>query len=298
MRILMCPPDFFVIEKEINKWMKKENQPDRYLSKKQWVRPVQIYTTLEADPWFIEPDPDCQDMCFTANTGWCRWGILLRANFKGAVAEARARELIRHEKWFKDRQKILGLEIVPWPSPSHGFGGQADVVTVGKNKESIILLMGYGQKNRTEYEAKDIIREVHGLLPDQVIPMRLVNDDFYDFDTTCLYVPPFDNSEEVLIYYPGAYDAAGRRVINSLPIDPRDIIAVTDEEAHNFVCNGVFIRDPNGRTNIIMNQPSERLMSILKERGFVVWVVDTSEFLKSGGSVRCLSLFLPDKNWL
>ena len=35
-RILMCPPDFYGIEYEINPWMHRERQVDRPIAVEQW----------------------------------------------------------------------------------------------------------------------------------------------------------------------------------------------------------------------------------------------------------------------
>ena len=43
---------------------------------------------------------------------------------------------------------------------------------------------------------------------------------------------------------------------------------------------------------VFLNQPSDRLSEALKRRGFEVVGLDLSEFLKAGGSAKCLTLRL------
>ena len=88
------------------------------------------------------------------------------------------------------------------------------------------------------------------------------------------------------MYYPGAFDNYGNAVIEAnIPKDKR--IPVTLEEARAFACNTVAIGD-----TIIFNKSSERLIDVMREKGFQVIPLDMSEFLKSGGSTKCLTLRL------
>lgn len=68
-------------------------------------------------------------------------------------------------------------------------------------------------------------------------------------------------------------------------IPPELLIEVTPEEAADFACNAVNIDDA-----VILNRPSARLREILGARGFNVVGLDMGEFLKSGGSCKCLTL--------
>lgn len=287
MRVLMCQTDYFRIDIEINDWMDKNRQPDQDRARRQWQRIVSIYERLGVIYWFIEPEPECQDMCFAANAGWCRWGKVILSNFVAPkVAEVRQAEILYYENWFrKYRAKMLGIEIVPFPMPGKGFEGQGDVVTVGSGKNDSLILVGYGQ-GRTDYEAAQALAQVHRLSKDQVIPLRLVNGKFYHLDTACLFIPP-----KTLLYYPDAFDAAGKRILETLPVEP---LPVDDEDAYRFVCNGVFVQGRTG-TTVVINRPSKKLEDQLHNRGYRVCRINTSEFIKSGGSVRCLTFFLPEE---
>jgi N-dimethylarginine dimethylaminohydrolase len=87
-----------------------------------------------------------------------------------------------------------------------------------------------------------------------------------------------------LIYSPDAFDAYGNQVIEA-NVPPEKRIPVTPEEASNFACNSVNVFD-----TVIFNEGSHRLADALRERGFNVIQVALSEFLKSGGSSKCLTL--------
>jgi len=66
-KILMCSPDFFDIEYEINPWMDFDNQVDTALARKQWKELYQVYTEkLGWDVQLINPIKHLPDMVFTS----------------------------------------------------------------------------------------------------------------------------------------------------------------------------------------------------------------------------------------
>lgn len=286
-RVLMCQPDFLRIDIEINEWMDKAHPPHPKRARQQWQRVMREYDKLGVELWFIEAEQESQDMCFTANAGWCRWGKVVLSNFVSPkVAKARRHEPYHYERWFgKYRAPLLGVEIVQFPLVDVSFEGQGDVVTVGRGKSNSVVLVGYGQ-GRTDYRAVEALRQIHNFQKDQVVGIRLVNPKFYHLDTACLYIPP-----STFLYYPDAFDIAGKRIIEGLGMN---LLTVDEEDANRFVCNGVFIEQED-KTTILMNSPSQKLDDQLQARGYRVVSVDTSEFIKSGGSVRCLTLFLPEE---
>lgn len=287
MRVLMCPPDFLRIEKVINSWMDEKRQPYLTLARRQWQNILKAYLEVGMELWFIEPEPECQDMCFSANAGWCRWGKVILSNFKGKIAEVRQPEVSKYFDWFsRYRAKLLNVEVIPFPEPGIAFEGQGDVVTidVGKSKEDAIVLMGFGQ-NRTDFEAAEVLRAIHKEL--RVIPIRLVDSFFYHLDTACIFIPP-----KTFMYYPKAFGPDAIQIIKTLPAD---LIEIEEEDAFHFVCNGVFVRELWGKVAFITNKISLRLKARLWSRGIRVVEVYTTEFMKSGGSARCLTLFLPEE---
>lgn len=61
------------------------------------------------------------------------------------------------------------------------------------------------------------------------------------------------------------------------------------ENAGHFACNAV-----NVDKMIFLNRASGQLVPALQERGFEVRQVPLSEFLKAGGSAKCLTLKLTE----
>ncbi|HTN76501.1 MAG TPA: amidinotransferase, partial [Pirellulaceae bacterium] len=53
--ILMCPPDFYEIDYEINPWMDRSHPADRSLAKQQWQALYEILQSLGAKVSLLEP---------------------------------------------------------------------------------------------------------------------------------------------------------------------------------------------------------------------------------------------------
>ena len=120
---------------------------------------------------------------------------------------------------------------------------------------------------------------VGGLLgADDVVPMRLVDPRFYHLDTCFMYL---GGPDRLAIYYPGAFDPLDVPVLE----EQCTLIPVTEEDAVQFVCNSVVI----GNTVIMPENDAEVTQKII-DAGFNVTKVVATEFMKAGGSLRCLSL--------
>ena len=117
----------------------------------------------------------------------------------------------------------------------------------------------------------------------EVQPLELCDPCFYHLDTC--FCPLEDG---YLLYYPGAFTDAGKATIESrIPAGQR--FAVNREDASRFACNAVNI----GK-KIILNQASRGMTTWLTERGFTIIETPLTEFMKSGGAAKCLSLRLDE----
>lgn len=292
LRILVCSPDYIDIQEEINIHMKKTQKPNVKKARAQWQELVAAYMTLgveNVEVWFLDPVPGLQDMCFTANGGWCRWGKVILSNFSHRIRHA---EQLYYEHWFNaHRVKMLGIEIYKLP-PFVYFEGQGDVVTIGHKGVLPTVLMGYGQ-GRTDYEAAKHLAKIHGLDEDNVIPMRLVDPRFYHLDMASNFIEP----RNLFVYHREAFDSSAKRVISSLQVE---LYPVNIEDANNFTCNGVFIERKTTRSEIsdviyIASNPTDTFVKDMENHDIEVWRRDVSEFHKSGGANRCLTFFLPEE---
>jgi len=113
----------------------------------------------------------------------------------------------------------------------------------------------------------------------RVIPLELVDDYYYHLDTC--FCPL---SVTAAIYFPGAFDAYGNNVLKELV---PELIPVREEEAKRFACNAVVV----GRT-VVTNTGCLQLHAELRARGFEPRETALDEFVKAGGSAKCLTLRL------
>ena len=166
------------------------------------------------------------------------------------------------ESWARSRE----LEVVHLPH-GYNFEGAGDALFCGET-----LFAGY--RFRSDVKSHQWIGERLGA---EVLPLELIDPRFYHLDT-CFC--PLD--ADLALYYSGAFDEYGRSVLRSrIP----NLIEVAVEEAISFSCNAVVV----GKT-VILNEGAPKLAKELQERGFGVRPLAFSEFIKSGGSSKCLTL--------
>ena len=67
--ILMCPPDFYGIQYEINPWMSRDVPSDAVKSREQWKSLHDLLVDLGVDVRLMEPVKGLPDLVFTANAG-------------------------------------------------------------------------------------------------------------------------------------------------------------------------------------------------------------------------------------
>jgi N-dimethylarginine dimethylaminohydrolase len=112
-----------------------------------------------------------------------------------------------------------------------------------------------------------------------VLPLELIDAYYYHLDTCFCPLAP-----GAAIYFPGAFDDYGRRVLTA---NVPTLIKVNAEEARSFACNAVVA----GQT-VITNVGCPKLHNQLRAAGFMPAETPLSEFVKAGGSAKCLTLRL------
>jgi N-dimethylarginine dimethylaminohydrolase len=260
-RILMCPPDYYGIEYEINPWMKRERgaSPDR--ARAQWRRLYAALVGLGAQVELMAPQPGLPDLVFTANAGMLYGQRFFSSRFRH---EVRARETPHFDAWFAAH----GFTVEHLPAGVY-FEGAGDALFCGSS-----LFAGY--RIRSDVQGHQHLAQ---LLHLQVLPLELINPYFYHLDTCFCPLAPGQ-----ALYYPGAFDAYGRRVIEAnIP----QLLAASEADANRFGCNAVVV----GKT-VVLNAGCEQLAAGLRAWGYTPVQVELDEFIKSGGSAKCLTLRL------
>jgi N-dimethylarginine dimethylaminohydrolase len=260
-RILMCPPDYYGIEYEINPWMSRAHGSTPEKARQQWSALHEALLSLGVAVELMAPQQGLPDLVFTANAGLIFGNRFFSSRFRH---EVRARETPHFDAWFAAH----GFAIEHLPKGIF-FEGAGDALFCGAT-----LFAGY--RIRSDVQGHQYLA---GMLGKQVLPLELVNTRFYHLDTCFCPLAPGE-----AIYFPGAFDAYGQKVIeNSIA----KLLPVEETEAHRFGCNAVVI----GKT-VVLNSGCPKLAAGLEHWGYRTVAVELDEFLKAGGSAKCLTLRL------
>ncbi len=260
-RILMCPPDHYGIEYEINPWMDRAVGSDHPLSIVQWQALHDILVGLGVEVERLDPVAGLPDLVFTANAGLVHGRLFLSSRFRHGVRQG---ETPHYDAWARGH----GFEVVRLPAGFH-FEGAGDALFCGET-----LYAGY--RFRSDARSHQWIGERLGV---EVLPLELVDPRYYHLDTCFCPI-----AEDAAIYYPGAFDDYGRSVLRGRIAT---LIEVTAEEATSFSCNAVVV----GRT-VVLNEGVPKLSRSLVRAGFAVIPTSLTEFIKAGGSAKCLTIRL------
>ena len=133
------------------------------------------------------------------------------------------------------------------------------------------------------YRTHESVYEDVGRLTDATIVLfELKNPRFYHLDT-CLSIL----SDHSVLACREAFTDRGWQTLNQLF---SDVIRVSSVEADspNFACNA---HSPDAK-HVIIQKGCTATNLALEQRGFKPVECDTSEFIKSGGSVFCMKLML------
>jgi N-dimethylarginine dimethylaminohydrolase len=257
----MCPPKYYGIEYEINPWMSRRRRSDQGEARRQWEGLRKKLRQLGAEVSCLAPVQGLPDLVFTANAALIYERIAVLSRFRRFQRQGEERH---YEAWLAAH----GFEIRRLP-PGMSFEGAGDALICGES-----LFAGY--RVRSDILAHQKIAETIGC---RVIPLELIDPRFYHLDT-CFC--PLDMASTV--YYPPAFDAYGRKALRE---SVEDLIPVIPEEACEFACNAVVL----GRS-VVTNTGCPELHCELAERGFTPYATPLGEFLKAGGSAKCLTLRL------
>jgi len=292
---LMCKPAYFEVSYAINPWMTANiGRVDQALAARQWQ---QLYETLlpHASIQLIEPVAGLPDMVFTANAGL----VNNKAGLSNIPNESmdlstplprREREQTNHcvsntmkevivstfrhaerrgesqhyQKFFTDahyRLKNIASNII--------FEGAGDALFDTQGE------LWFGSGPRSDVAA---IQEIAATLDVKINALELVDPRWYHLDTA--FCPL--SSGYALAYKKALSADSVSTIQNKLG---EKVIWVSDEDALNFACNAICLDH-----EVILYRASTELKAALKRYNFTVVEIDVSEFMKSGGSCKCMTL--------
>jgi N-dimethylarginine dimethylaminohydrolase len=211
----------------------------------------------------MTPVSGLPDLVFTANAGIVvgRTAVISRFRYP-----ERQREEVAFTRWFRGH----GYDVVTLAPDLH-FEGAGD----------LLGFPGYwfgGYRQRSDIRVFPLLSE---RFHREIIPLELIDGRFYHLDT-CFC--PLSGGE--LLYFPSAFDRYGQAAIaERIPAERR--IPVPEEDALKFACNAVCVQD-----HIILPSGCPTTEHLLRAKGYRTRAVALDEFMKSGGSAKCLTLAL------
>lgn len=272
-RVLMVEPHGFRIEYAINPHMRdasgKLNQIDSTKARVQWENFKKTFQGLGLEVLTLPGATDFPDMTFCANQTFPIKdskgnAALIMGNMKN---EPRKGEV----NYFADWAENQGFRI--FAAPQFSFEGCGDAIW---NYETGEIYGGHGF--RTDALAYE---EIERRFPLKFIRVPLVNEEFYHLDT-CFAVLRSDVAAYV-------EEAFSKDIVEMFRSKFKTLIQIPYEEAKkNFAGNMCGV----GGHSVVMQAGSTQTMKQLSTNRFEVIEVDTSEFIKAGGSVFCLKQFL------
>ena len=270
--VVLTTPAHFDVTYVINPHMAdRVGTVNQKVAAQQWKALRAAYQALDVRVHTVDGQPGLPDMVFCANqtlpyvtpdAATC--GVVLSRMH----AAERSPEVPHYARFFSDH----GFTVRTLPDAlDSDFEGMGDAIW---HPERHLLWGGYGF--RTDVAAYDAIAK---MLDVPVLALRLDDPDFYHLDT-CFSVLDADS----VLIYPDVFDADGRALINRF--FGTVVEAPEDEARRRFACNA---HCPDGR-HVLIQEGCTETAKRLEAAGFAVVSLDTSEFLKAGGSVFCMKL--------
>ncbi len=258
---LMCEPTHYTVSYRINPWMDPQRVTDTDLAVRQWRTLRDTYLELGHTVETIDPIPGLPDMVYAANGATVVDGVVYSARFR---YPERAAEGPAYQKWFADRGFVTH-------TAEQVNEGEGDLLVVGD-----LILAGTGFRSDRASHA-----ELQELVGRPVISLELVDDRYYHLDTA-LAVLSSDPASPQIAYYPPAFSAGSRAVLERLfP----DAVIATDDDAAALGLNAV-----SDGLHVVVAPRATHLAGELRDRGYTPIPVDTSELLKGGGGAKCCTL--------
>ncbi len=258
-KVILCPPTYYNIEYEINPWMHIENKVTGQTVFDQYAMLKNTYQKLDIPFYEIIPSKGLPDQVYITDSGHPEGNIFIKSNYK---YPQRKKESEIAADFFKEN----GYEIKTLPERIF-FEGQGDLLKVEEK-----YFMGWGK--RTSRQAKKYLEDI---LQNEVIDIELIDPYFYHLDT-CLGLL----TKDIAIINDKAFTKEG---LDKIKAQFNTIIIASKEDNNCLACNLVVIDK-----NVIINEISKELKNAIESYGFAVHMVPTSEYIKGGGSIKCLSL--------
>lgn len=275
-RVLMVTPDHFDIDNAINPHMRKADGSlqvfDKEKAKEQWNALKKVYENLNFNVSVVKSEPNLPDMVFCANQ--CFPFHDEKGQFHAVLSN-----MFDNRRHLEVHTIASFLEFCNYQThtlgergPGNFFESMGDALWFNGRR---FVLGGYGF--RTD---KSIYTTLSKITNSKIAVFELNNPKFYHLDT-CLSLL---NSTTALACQE-AFTEEGWKLLNAL--FPKVLtVPLNEADSPYFACNA---HCPDEK-HVIIQAGCQKTVEKLRQSGFVPIEVDTSEFIKSGGSVFCMKL--------
>lgn len=256
--IFICPPTTFTLAYEINAWMNIKNSIEQTKANLQWETLKKLLTQTGAEITTIQGDT-YPDSVFIANAGLIIGNTFILSRFRHIQRQP-------EEKIWKEQFLKRGYRVIQ-PPENHYFEGAGDALFF---RNTLIGGTGF----RSTKNTYDWIKENCQI---DTLSVELIDPYFYHLDTCFCPLTP----DIALIYA----DAFSKESLEKIKTIGGTLIYVEKKEAHGFACNSICINK-----SVILPKGNVNTEKQLLKHGFNPIPTDMSEYIKSGGSVKCTTL--------
>lgn len=258
-RFFLFKPNNFKIAYSINPWMNPKNKVNLDVAKKQWESLLEAYKSVGAQVEVFEDLKGWPDSVFGGDSVFLYGKEAFASRFR---YPERSGEVEPMAERFRER----GYNI-HYPPDGLFFEGNGEAIVWNG-----MIFGGYGV--RSDRKAIEFIGETLGI---KTLPIRVMPPHFHVDTVLC----PL--SDDLLAYVPSGMDEDSQAAVEKLGVK---LISIDQEEALQLACNSMALDK-----NVIVSTPnSPKFDAELKKAGFEVLALDLSEFAKSGGGAKCLTL--------
>lgn len=268
-KVLMADPKYFDVEYAINPYMQDEHgnlkKVNKSLAIEQWSALKNLFESLGLEVSSLKAQEGFPDMVFTANQ---TFPFLKGEQTQIVLSRMNSKERQGEVEFFKSWSLQENIECYTLKTKEN-FEGMGDALW---NYESEEIFGGYGFRT-----SKEVYSELEDLVGRPVVPLKLVREDFYHLDT-CLAIA---NKDTAFTVFEGFDEAS----LNTLKSKFKNLIQIPLNEAlEGFAANLCCV---NG-SDVLIQKGNSETTSQARASGLKVHELETSEFMKSGGSVFCM----------
>lgn len=263
--VLMCKPDHFSVEYQINPWM-KIGSVDQLKAKSQWNKLVQSLKKQDIKINVINQKKGLPDMVFAADQAVIKDKNLVVSNFH---YKERQNEVSEYLPWFEKQNHSFNIHHMP---KNYFFEGSGECIWQGDR-----LFIGTGFRN-----SPDVCKFLSRFLGVETVCLELIDPKYYHLDTCFFVLNP-----ETAFYYPPALSKKSIKLIKKLI---PNLIPIEIKEAENFAANSLVTDH-----HVIMQKGNTKFSQAITKLGYKTVELNVSEFMKSGGGIHCLVQTLKEK---